>query len=87
MLARAFERGADVVVLDLEDGVPGIEKARARNLVSNLIVDKPALVRVNRARTADCSADLAAIEGSVTDIRIPKVESSADVGMGAETDV
>jgi len=41
-------------------------------------------VRVNRAHSETCARDLDALAGSVLGLRIPKVESGADVGWVAE---
>ncbi len=79
LLAGAFERGADEVVLDLEDGVPPEEKSRARGLVSELVAGRRAVVRVNRPGTELCAADLGAVAGHAAGLRLPKVESAGDV--------
>jgi citrate lyase subunit beta/citryl-CoA lyase len=79
LVAGAFDRGADVVVLDLEDGVPEADKDRARALVAKAVVGREAIVRVNRAGTALCAADLAAVAGVAAGLRLPKVESAGDV--------
>ena len=79
LLDRVFRAGADAVMLDLEDAVPPQAKATAREMIAEVLLDQPAWVRVNAARTAWCEADLAAIAGRAVGIRIPKVESASDV--------
>lgn len=84
LLGKVFGGGADVVLLDLEDAVPAALKERARRLVAEVAAVKPCWVRVNRAQTDDCVRDLEALAGRVSGIRIPKVESAADVAWIAE---
>ena len=78
-LVRAFEVGADEPLLDLEDSVAADQKSVAREQVACALRLRPAWVRVNRAGTEDCEADLRAVGGMAKGIRIPKVESSADI--------
>jgi citrate lyase subunit beta/citryl-CoA lyase len=84
LLRKVFDVGADAVMLDLEDAVPAELKDRAREMVSAVALARPCWVRVNRARTQECDRDLAAIGGMVSGIRIPKVESAADVAWVAQ---
>jgi citrate lyase subunit beta/citryl-CoA lyase len=79
ILARVFDAGADEALLDLEDAVPPDLKARARSLVAEALTAHPAWVRVNRPGTDLCAADLAAVGGLARGLRVPKVESPADV--------
>ncbi len=79
LLNRVFQAGADAVMLDLEDAVPPEAKQTARAMVAEVLLDHPAWVRVNAAQTAWCEADLAAVADRAFGIRIPKVESAADV--------
>lgn len=79
LLDRVFRAGADVVMLDLEDAVPPEAKATARSMVADVLLEQPAWVRVNAARTAWCEADLEAVGERAFGIRIPKVESPEDV--------
>jgi citrate lyase subunit beta/citryl-CoA lyase len=79
LLNKVFDAGADAVMLDLEDAVPPDAKATARAMVAEVLPDRPAWVRVNAARTEWCEADLAAVARDAFGIRIPKVESAADV--------
>jgi citrate lyase subunit beta/citryl-CoA lyase len=79
LLNKVFDAGADAVMLDLEDAVPPEAKGTARAMVAEVLTDHPAWVRVNAARTPWCEADLAATADRAYGIRIPKVESAADV--------
>ncbi len=79
VLARVFDAGADVALLDLEDAVPAGQKARARRLVAEALTGRSGWVRVNRPRTDLCAADLEAVGGLAGGLRLPKVESAADV--------
>jgi citrate lyase subunit beta/citryl-CoA lyase len=84
LLHRVFEAGADAVMLDLEDAVPPEAKDTARAMVAEALVDHPAWVRVNAARTEWCEADLAAVGEHAFGIRIPKSESADEVRWVAE---
>jgi citrate lyase subunit beta/citryl-CoA lyase len=84
LLGKVFEAGADSVMLDLEDAVPPEHKQAARRQVAEVLVDHPAWVRVNAARTAWCEADLGAVAEQAFGIRIPKTESADDVAWVAE---
>jgi citrate lyase subunit beta/citryl-CoA lyase len=84
LLRKVFDAGADAVILDLEDAVPPQDKETARVLAAAALVAHPAWVRVNAARTSQCAADLDAVAGFATGIRIPKTESAQDVQWVAE---
>lgn len=84
LLTKVFDAGADAVMLDLEDAVPPDAKATARAMVAEVITDHRAWVRVNAAHTAWCEDDLAAVAEHAFGIRIPKVESAADVAWVAD---
>lgn len=79
LLARVFDAGADAVILDLEDAVPAEAKDRARAMVVEALADRVALVRVNAPRSPECEADLKALAGRVSGIRVPKCETADDV--------
>jgi citrate lyase subunit beta/citryl-CoA lyase len=79
ILAKAFEVGADEVLLDLEDGVGPDLKEQARRQVVEVISTRPAWVRINPARSAAAELDLQAVGGLATGLRIPKVESPEDI--------
>jgi citrate lyase subunit beta/citryl-CoA lyase len=85
----AARRGADAIILDLEDSVAGSEKARARDLVTEAaeIVSRggaDVVVRINRPwRLA--VRDLEAVVGPrVQALALPKVDSAEHVGAIAE---
>lgn len=83
LLAKAADRGADALVVDLEDGVSSGHKAQARRLaaqaVAQLAGETPVLVRVNSGIEL-LQADLDALPLSLLQgILLPKVESAAQV--------
>ena len=81
-LAKAYQSGADVVILDLEDSVSADRKAQARDLVREAAKDAPGYVaiRVNALDTGLTEDDLAAVMPSRPSmIVLPKSESGADV--------
>jgi citrate lyase subunit beta/citryl-CoA lyase len=84
LLRLVFDAGADVVLLDLEDAVPPDMKDRARAMVAEAAASRPCWVRVNKAHSETCARDLDALAGTVLGLRIPKVESAADVAWVAE---
>lgn len=81
MLAGAAARGADAVIVDLEDSVPAARKAEARAAaapaIEALAQDVPVLVRVNAGAWQDDIAGLplAALAG----VLLPKVEAPEQV--------
>jgi (S)-citramalyl-CoA lyase len=83
---KAVEVGADVGLLDLEDGVPTALKAEARRLavdhLSRARFRGPMSVRINSLRTADGLRDVLALldAGARPDaILLPKVESPMEL--------
>jgi citrate lyase subunit beta/citryl-CoA lyase len=84
LLGKVFDVGADAVLLDLEDAVPADLKDRAREMVAEVAASTRCWVRVNRAQTEECERDLAAVAGRVAGLRLPKVESAAEVAWVAE---
>lgn len=72
---------ADVVVLDLEDGVAGWDKAAARRALQQVVCDPHAtVVRVNAVGTDDYAADVDALAGTPYDtVMLAKTESADDV--------
>jgi citrate lyase subunit beta/citryl-CoA lyase len=78
-LETAFDHGADVVVFDLEDGVPSDRKEEARERVAAALRARPAWVRVNPAGTVASKADLGAVRGLAAGLRLPKTQSPDDV--------
>ncbi|WP_336951531.1 CoA ester lyase [Sphingobium aromaticivastans] len=88
-LAKAHSRGADALILDLEDAVPAVRKDAARAALPGEIerlhgLGQPLVVRVNtgwRALAADLAA---AIHPGVSAIMLPKVEDGWRVRAAAE---
>src|ERR1700737_4932741 len=78
LLSRVFHAGADAVILDLEDAVPPHAKEQARVMVTEVLGQRPAWVRINAVPTNLAAADLEAVAGVAAGIRIPKVESPED---------
>jgi citrate lyase subunit beta/citryl-CoA lyase len=83
LLARAAQRGADALVVDLEDAVPLARKREARGLaalaVAALADHAPVLLRVN-AEPALLAQDIAAAPlEQLTAVMLPKVESAQQV--------
>ena len=68
MIEKAFGLSSDVVIFDLEDGVPGAEKDVARRLVAAALAGAPAgatlFVRVHAAGSSELRADLRALAGT-----------------------
>ena len=81
---RAYARGADAIVLDLEDSVPPAEKAGARTLVKDAIPlaargGAEVVVRVNND-PALIAADIdACVYPGLDGLSIPKAESAAQI--------
>ena len=80
--AKAVASGADVVIIDLEDAVPGDGKAEARdNAAAFLSQEGRAVVRINSHGSEHQEKDIAAISGlpGLSGVMIPKSESADDV--------
>jgi citrate lyase subunit beta/citryl-CoA lyase len=81
---RAYARGADAIVLDLEDSIPPREKAAAREMVPEAIQlagrgGADVMVRINKPFEL-AIADLdAAIRPGLAGIVFPKVEAAVEV--------
>ncbi|MDQ1124464.1 aldolase/citrate lyase family protein [Microbacterium trichothecenolyticum] len=58
-LAGDLETAADVLVLDLEDGLPDGRKAEGRDRARHAAVEAPVWLRISAAGTRDGEADLA----------------------------
>ncbi|WP_327418331.1 HpcH/HpaI aldolase/citrate lyase family protein [Streptomyces sp. NBC_01233] len=87
-IERAYSSEAGSIVLDLEDGVPSLQKSYAREVVAQVTsapTAKPTFVRVNSMATGLCKDDVLAVAGVGLDgVRVPKVEHVADVVQIAE---
>jgi citrate lyase subunit beta / citryl-CoA lyase len=88
-VAKAHTRGADAIILDLEDSVAESEKARARGLVPSAAKEvgkggADVLVRINRP-WHQAFRDIEAVAGpGVAALMCPKVESPEHLGVIAE---
>ena len=78
-VASAHTRGADAIILDLEDSVPASEKARARDALAAAVAavgqaGADVLVRINA--TPDLAGDdiTAAVRAGASALSIPKAE-------------
>ena len=81
---RAHTRGADAIVLDLEDSVPTQEKASARTLVRESLAHAgrggaEVLVRVNNDAGLLADDIDAAVHPGLDGLSIPKAESAAQI--------
>ena len=83
MLAKAAELSADMVVIDLEDGVAVADKEAARENLAGARARGTLAVRINGIRTAWWRDDLAAAAHADV-IVVPKVESPDEVSAVAE---
>lgn len=77
LLARAASRGADALILDLEDAVPVAAKERARQALADWLAEPPGTacelwVRVNPGLAGDDIS--AAVTPQVTGVVVPKAE-------------
>jgi citrate lyase subunit beta / citryl-CoA lyase len=82
---KAFQVGADGVILDLEDAVPAAEKVQTRPAVRESVLARPAdggwlFVRINGLDTDLALADLETVVVAGLDgVMLPKTESATDV--------
>ena len=89
MLAKAPQRGADEVIIDLEDAVATSAKDEARDTVVAALQEPQyegvrTAVRVNAPRTPWCHADviaMASLAQGPDSIIVPKVESARRPGV------
>lgn len=87
MVAKAHERGADALIVDLEDSIPLDHKARARPLAAEALRSlakhgSMVLLRVNAepgAWQADLKSLPSAVLGSLSAVMLPKVEARAQI--------
>lgn len=77
---RAASSGADVIIIDLEDGVSRATRPDARrNIESWLRAGESAVVRLNAYGTQDHALDVGALRGVATHVMLARTESAADV--------
>jgi citrate lyase subunit beta / citryl-CoA lyase len=86
---RAAERGADALILDLEDSVPLAEKPRGREVLQEAAATvsrngADVVVRINRAWRLAIPDIEAAVSPAVNALMLTKVESAEHVQMLAE---
>jgi citrate lyase subunit beta/citryl-CoA lyase len=89
-VARAAERGADALILDLEDSVPVAEKQRGREALQQAAAEvgrngADVVVRINRPWRQALSDIEAAVSPRVQALMLTKVDSADHVRMIAET--
>ncbi len=89
-LAKAGGRGADMLIVDLEDAVAGGDKAAARAAAVAALAAgfgaQPVMVRVNAARHPAQADDLAALaphRACISALVVPKVDAPADLAAPA----
>lgn len=82
---KAFESGAGVVIIDLEDAVPPDEKRSTRETVAAILSPaRPVYIRINGTDTEWFQDDLAAVQHpGVVGIVLPKAEGKDQVAMVA----
>ena len=83
-VGKAFQSGADAVIVDLEDSVAVSKKVEARAALSHLLAGNdrrcPAYVRVNAMDTPNCFEDIeAAVAAGADGISLPMVEHSSQL--------
>ena len=84
MIDKAFGLSSDIVIFDLEDGVPSADKDDARRMVAAALCSAPAgstpFVRVHAAGSPELRADLLALSGAgLQGLVLPKVQGPDDV--------
>lgn len=79
--AKAYESGADIVIIDLEDAVPQGEKVLAREAVAAwLSADHPVHIRLNATETEWFQDDVTALQrDGVAGVILPKAEKRDEV--------
>lgn len=84
LLSKALERGADALILDLEDAVVPAKKALAREVVSEWIAQhgRVATSIWLRITAEGFSVDIAAITAKIAGVMVPK----ADLALLAQVD-
>jgi citrate lyase subunit beta/citryl-CoA lyase len=78
---KAWNAGADAVILDLEDAVPAERKTAARQAVASwLSEDRPVFVRINGSATGEFCDDVAALtRPGLAGVLLPKAERRAEI--------
>ena len=83
-VSKAHTRGADAIILDLEDAVPLDQKELARSVVQDAAVQvsqsgADVVVRINRPLSLAVRDVEAAVSPSVKALSLPKVESAGQI--------
>lgn len=89
-VAKAHTRGADAIIIDLEDAVAVSEKARARALVPDVAGQvgqdgADVVVRINRPLRMSVPDLEASVAAGVKAIMLPKAENAGHVALISET--
>ncbi len=83
MLDRAFDRGADAVIVDLEDGVSEDRKPAARDLVADWLTASPPIpvwIRINADRRTEDLEMISSGPGRfIAGVCVPKVAEASDL--------
>lgn len=86
LLEKVFAGGADAVTLDLEDAVPPADKTSARAMVAETLRQRAAkagpaiFVRINHPSGGLAEDEIkAVVQPGLAGIRLPKIESAAEV--------
>ena len=88
-VAKASERGADAIILDLEDSIPDSEKSTARDALANAVPQCRAtktdvLVRINQPMRK-CVRDIeAAVAAKADGVILPKAETAEHINCVSE---
>lgn len=88
-VAKAHERGADAIILDLEDSIPVAEKAAARKLIpeaARRVAQSGAdvIVRINRPLELAVRDIEAAVGPGVKALMLPKIDSASHLRLLGE---
>ncbi|MFD7258689.1 HpcH/HpaI aldolase/citrate lyase family protein [Streptomyces sp. NPDC059874] len=89
VVAKALDRGADAVIVDLEDAVPVSRKEYARAATAELLAERPPVpvhVRVNALDSPWGGADLTALAGlrGLAGLRLPKISAPEQIAAVAD---
>jgi citrate lyase subunit beta/citryl-CoA lyase len=88
-VAKAHQRGADAIILDLEDSIPVAEKSEARKLVTEAAArvaqgGADVIVRINRPLELAVRDIEAAVGPGVKALMLPKIDSASHLRLLGE---